>query len=521
MGGDKKLSNPEKVLKTLTYKREIVMKKNSRFAHVLSFFAIGCLVSLGAIGIASADWLETPVPKFKLADIPEIKNKKPIHVALFGGTKQFEVQVPKMIKKFEEKTGVKVTYENMIMTSIYPKTNVELMSGSGAYDAIAMESSTTCEWTPYLWDIRELAKKYEPHGVAGLEEDLKGHDPALLRTSTDRTGKLCGIPYWNYNQVIYYRADVLEDPIEKENFKKKYGYELKVPVTRKQLYDVGEFFTRKAGEKLKGVVLKKDLYGLALMGGRYEINDEISTMIWGSGGHWATVIRDDKGEAIEYVITKKDKKVLKDTLDYYVSLFEFASPGCKTGFWDFCCAQFVEGLCIMMPHLYMVVEDWTWQVEDKVPGAKKGMALCVGRQGYIGNFTESVNKASKNPEAAYWFCKYLGGYECQKELMETGFPGVRRDIMGNPIYQNDPKWKKPIGDRAYINSLALQVENNYVNDYLHFNSAAMGKIYEMQIVELHKAVVGEYTPEKCVKMITKKTMKLQKKFGQLPMREEQ
>lgn len=496
------------------------MKRSNRFAHVLSFFAIGCLLSLGLIGIASADWLEVPKEKFKLADIPEIKNKRPIHIALFGGTKQFDIEIPKFIKKFEDKTGIKITHEKMIMTSIYPKMNVELMSGSGAYDLIVMETSTTCEWAPYLWDVRELAKKFEPDGVAGLEKDLAGHDPALLRTTCDRDGKLRGIPYWNYEQVLYHRIDCFEDPTEKANFKKKYGYDLKVPVTRKQLYDTAEFFTRKAGEKLKGEVLKKDLYGVALMAGRFEINDEISSMIWGAGGHWATLIRDENGKATEFVITKEDKRIQKEAIEYYVSLLKFASPGCLTGFWDFCCAQFVEGLTIMIPNIYLVVEDWTWQVEKNVPGAKKGMALCIGRQGYIGDFAECVAKASKNPEASYWFMKYLGGYEAQKQLMEGGFPGVRRDVMGNPEYQNDPKWKKPIGDRAYINSLALQIQNNYVGDYIHFNSSAMGKIYEMQIIELHNAAIKKYTPEECVKVITKKTMKLQKKFGQLPIREE-
>jgi multiple sugar transport system substrate-binding protein len=491
-----------------------------RLAQAFACFFLCGLLVLGTALWASADWLETPTTKFKLSDIPEIKNKRPIHVALFGGTKQFDIEVPKMIKKFEEKTGVKVTFEKMIMTSIYPKINAELMSASGAYDCIVMETSTTCEWAPYLWDVRELGKKYEPNGLAALESDLAGVDPALLRTTCDRDGKLRGMPYWNYEQVLYHRIDCFEDPTEKANFKKKYGYDLKVPETRKQLYDTAEFFTRKAGDKLKGEVLTKDVYGVALMAGRYEINDEISAMVWGAGGHWATIVRDENGKAKEFVITKKDKRIQKEAIEFYVSLLKFASPGCLTGFWDFCCAQFVEGQAIMLPYIYLVVEDWTWQVEDKIPGAKKGMALCVGRQGYIGDFAECVAKASKNPEASYWFIKYLGGYECQKQLMEGGFPGVRIDVMGNPMYQNDPKWKKPIGDRAYINSLALQVQNNYVNDYIHFNSAAMGKIYEMQIVELHNAAIKKYTPEECVAVVTKKTMALQKKFGQLPIREE-
>jgi multiple sugar transport system substrate-binding protein len=491
-----------------------------KLSQALKVGALLCALMLALTSGAFADWLETPTEKFKLSDIPEIKNKRSIHIALFGGTKQFDIEVPKMIKAFEKKTGIKVTSEKMIMTSIYPKINAELMAGSGAYDCIVMETSTTNEWAPYLWDVRELAAKYEPTGLAGLESDLIGHDPALLRTTSDVNGKLRGIPYWNYEQVLYYRQDLIEDPIEKAAFLKKYGYALAVPVTRKQLYDVAEFFTRKAGQKLKGEVLKKDLYGVALMAGRFEINDEISSMVWGAGGHWATIIRDKNGKAKEFVITKKDKRIQKEAIEHYISLLKFASPGCLTGFWDFCCAQFVEGLAVMMPNLYLVVEDWTWQVEKKVPGAKKGMALCVGRQGYIGDFAECVAKASKNPEAAYWFIKFLGGFQAQRTLMERGFPGVRIDIMGDPKYQNDPKWKKPIGDRAYINSLALSVQNNYVNDYIHFNSAAMGKIYEMQIIELHNAAIKKYTPEECVKVITAKTIKLQKKFGRLPIREE-
>jgi hypothetical protein len=56
--------------------------------------------------------------------------------------------------------------------------------------------------------------------------------------------------------------------------------------------------------------------------------------------------------------------------------------------------------------------------------------------------------------------------------------------------------------------------------YLHFNSVAMGKIYEMQIIELHEAAIGKVTPEEAVKRITQDTIRLQKKFGELPIREE-
>ena len=41
-----------------------------------------------------------------------------------------------------------------------------------------------------------------------------------------------------------YRKDWFEDPKEKEAFKAKYGYDLDVPKTYKELRDIAEFFYR-------------------------------------------------------------------------------------------------------------------------------------------------------------------------------------------------------------------------------------------------------------------------------------
>ena len=75
------------------------MRKKSLVQSLIGFVLMGILVFTMAPG-ALADWLETATPKFKLSDIPDIKNKRQIHIALFGGTKQFDIAVPKMIKKF-------------------------------------------------------------------------------------------------------------------------------------------------------------------------------------------------------------------------------------------------------------------------------------------------------------------------------------------------------------------------------------------------------------------------------------
>jgi multiple sugar transport system substrate-binding protein len=489
------------------------MRKTKSVFQGLMLLALAGMLVVTLTGMASA------AKKFGLADIPEIKNKRPIHVALFGGLKVIEENVGPLVKKFEEHTGIKVTYDLMIMASVYPKTNVELVAETGAYDAIIVEASTTNEWTRFLWPLKELAAAYEPEGVGGFNRFLDGIDKSMLRTSSDRAGRLMCMPYFHYEQLHAYRKDVFDDPTERANFKKRYGYELAPPTTRQQVYDQGEFFTRKKGELLKGELLKEDLYGLALMAGRFEINDEMSTLIWGAGGHWATLVKDEYDEPKEFVITKKDKAILKEAIEYYKSLLKFCSPGCLTGFWDFTTAQFAEGRCIQIPFFYITLDTWAATVEDKVPGAKLDLIPCIGGQGYIGNFGQAVAKASRNPEAAYWFIKYLGSYESQKKVIEGGLAGIRRDVMAEPKYKL-PKWHRNVGLKAGIIGKVWDEQLPYVDGYIHFNSSAMGKIYERQIIVMHEAAIGKITPDEAVKEMTKQTIKLQRKFGDLPIREE-
>jgi multiple sugar transport system substrate-binding protein len=57
-------------------------------------------------------------------------------------------------------------------------------------------------------------------------------------------GKVISIPTLQAIRLFAYRKDLFEDPKEKANFKKQYGYELTPPETWEQLVDVAKFFTR-------------------------------------------------------------------------------------------------------------------------------------------------------------------------------------------------------------------------------------------------------------------------------------
>jgi len=473
---------------------------------------VAAIMAFAVTGVSAGE-------RFGLKDIPPIKNKRPIHVAMFGGYAQLEKVIPPILQKFSEHTGVKVTNEKMVMTSIYPKINVELIAQTGAYDSILVEASTTNEWARYLWAMDDLAEKYDPKGKAGLQEVLAGIDKAQLACATDRKGRLMGVPYWNYTQINIYRKDVFDDPTEKANFKKKYGYDLAPAETRQQELDQAKFFTRKKGELLKGKPLKDDLYGVGLMAGRFEINDEFSSIIWGAGGHWMTLIRDKDGTPKEFVITKKDKKVLKEAMIYYKELLKYASPGCINTYWDFLVPQLQEGKVISLPYMYTGLDSWASQVEKTTPGARLGLAMCVGKQGYIGNFFRAIPLVTKNAEANYWLAKYLASYEVQKEIQESPVPGIRRDVLEDPKYQTE-EWRNRVGRLAKICVKQWDYQYPFVKDYMWFNSTAGGKIYEQQIIILHDGATGKLTPDETVKKLTKTTLKLQRKFGELPVREE-
>lgn len=465
------------------------------------------------------------VKPFKgLADVPEIGNKEPIFVVLQGNVG--EGALAPFLDKFSQKTGVPIEYEEMIMSVLYPRVNVELMAESGAYDVICIEASSTNEWAPFLYSFQEMAKKYDPAGVAGLDEDTAGIHPAIVRCCSGADGELYGLPYYTYQQATFYRKDIFEDPTEKAGFKAKYGYELAPAKTWDEVYDHGEFFTRKKGELLKGEPLGQDIYGLTQMAGRFEINDEISVRIWSrgpeAGGNWVTIMRDAKGNPTEYVITKKNKQVLKEALTEYKECLQWCSPGCLTGFWDYCTAQMVAGLAMEDPHLYLPLDQWAFTVESEVPGGEIAFAPSPGPvrgQGYIGTFNNGVVKITKNPEACYWVCRYLSSYEVQKELIETGWSGIRMDVYEDPKYQS-ADWDKLIGLRGRMVKEVWDMMDPYVNDIIHFNSDAMGKIYEEQIIICHEAVTGTTTIDEGVKRMTETTIDLQTRFGTVPIREE-
>lgn len=485
------------------------MKKNILNWGLLIVVAVLLVTGL-TVSAAAAD------KKFGLDNIPEIKNKRAIHVALADLA---DIVVP-YLRKFQEKTGIKVTHEIIVFNALYSKEIMELQGRTGAYDVVVAPGCWTMEWKDYLYPMKDLAKKYDPEGIEGLQRYLAGHDPGMLRTCSTTDGTLMGIPVQTYTMLQVYRKDVFDNPAEKEAFKKKYGYELAPAKTWEQNLDLGEFFTRKKGEKLKGDVLKHNIYGFSMMAGRYpHVQDEIDTRLWSRGGDWASPVRKggliDGTNPIGFKITEKDKKLLEWAFENYQKSMKYTPPGTDNAYWDFACAEFAAGNTMMINPLYSSIWSLAAQVEEKVPGAKIGGAPTPGLRPFTGPFFLSPSVDSKNPEAAYWVLKYIGSYEVQKAMADAGWATPRVDVLMRPEYAA-PKYHKSLG---WIPSvlLAFERQNVAINDYLDFNSAAFGKLYDEMMIVAHENAVGKRTPKESVNEWVKRFNEIQTKFGKLPV----
>jgi multiple sugar transport system substrate-binding protein len=80
----------------------------------------------------------------------------------------------------------------------------------------------------------------------------EGWHPSLLHLQQIENGTY-GLPFHDGPECLIYRKDLLDDPIEKSNFKNKNNYELGPPRTWKEFVDIAAFFNR-PNENLYGCV---------------------------------------------------------------------------------------------------------------------------------------------------------------------------------------------------------------------------------------------------------------------------
>ncbi|MFN3699673.1 MAG: extracellular solute-binding protein, partial [Dictyoglomus sp.] len=131
--------------------------------------------------------------------------------------------VATLIPEFEKTTGIKVNFIALPTRSVLEKAAIGISMDKSDYDLVAVDE-------PFVPQFGDLLVPYTlwPTGKVFRKVDLNEIVEGAVRAA-NWGGVARGLPVNGNVYVFIYRKDLVEDPKNKEEFKKKYGYELKAP----------------------------------------------------------------------------------------------------------------------------------------------------------------------------------------------------------------------------------------------------------------------------------------------------
>jgi multiple sugar transport system substrate-binding protein len=337
----------------------------------------------------------------------------------------------KLVPLFVEETGIKVDYQLLNHFEVLAKSQADSLSGAGAYDAVMLHSPQL----GLLHDagvLRPIDDFMNNPSLRNPELDTGDILPVWEDVSSFR-GKTYAFLNWNYNMVYWTRADLMNHPEEKADFKKRYGYYLGPAETFQEMRDIAEFFTRKKGEKLAGKTLESDFYGVTLEGLKHGTT---FTDVWGNWiRNWGGELFDGEGRPTI------DRPENVAALKFWASLWKFSPPG-QAEF------SLIDIPTIMANGIAAQTLAWgTYAMGVDNPQTSKlsgkflyrTMPRNVAYSGRRSVETEPssifMNKRSRNPEATYLFMQWVVEKSTQEKLFNV--------VKGEGVPMRMSSWDSP------------------------------------------------------------------------------
>ncbi|WGD30696.1 extracellular solute-binding protein [Ancylobacter sp. WKF20] len=326
----------------------------------------------------------------------------------------------KIIPDFEKETGIKVEWELLNHFEVINKGQADMLSGRGYYDAIMLHGF---QLGPMISAgvIRPLNDFVANPKLSNPNLATSDFIQNPFKTAAFVGDKQYSFINWNYNQVYWARADLLNNPEEQAAFKAKYGYDLAPATTIEQMRDIAQFFTRKKGEKLAGKTLESDFYGIVLEG--IKGGSTFPTL-------WNNFVKNYGGNLIDASGKPNfDSPETVAALKMWHELWTYAPPG------------IAEYSLVDVPTVMgngIAAQSIAWS--DFVLGIdKKGVSPYAGqfvygpipiKAGSTERFAEAepsvtvISAASKNPEPTFIFLQWLADRKQQDKLIALGEGGV-------------------------------------------------------------------------------------------------
>ncbi|ADV64827.1 extracellular solute-binding protein family 1 [Desulfurococcus mucosus DSM 2162] len=300
------------------------------------------------------------------------------------------------------------------------------------------------------------------------------------------SNRYVGVPgYADAVMLLYYRKDLFNDPVERANFKAKYGYDL--PSTLEdfkrldwlQLKDIAEFFTRRAGETLAGQTLTEDFYGITLVLSRdYDyISCSFLSMFWSWGAElWNPSTMDPRS----YINSTQGVEALQ----FLHNLTRYMPPSPATYDYDKVITTFAQGkaaMTVLWPSMAPALFDpATSRVSDKI-----GVAILPQHNGVryitLGGQPLVISSYSNHKEEAKLFIKWFYTVAYKDYSLRVGFT-ARKSIAQSSDFVNSKPWA-----RAFVESLP------YAKDF--WNIPFYGRMLEIQQKYWNMVVAGQIDPK--------------------------
>jgi glycerol transport system substrate-binding protein len=153
-----------------------------------------------------------------------------------------EYESKTLANAFEEITGIRVKHDLLQEGDVVEKLQTSMQSGESIYDGWISDSDligTHFRYGLILPLTDYLAGAGKPFTNPGL--DLPDFIGTKFTTAPD--GKLYQLPDQQFANLYWFRADWFARPDLKERFRKKYGYELGVPLNWSAYEDIASFFS--------------------------------------------------------------------------------------------------------------------------------------------------------------------------------------------------------------------------------------------------------------------------------------
>jgi len=420
------------------------------------------------------------------------KDTKAVSIKFMAEASGVTDAMESLIPDFEQKTGIKVEVEKYPYDTVVQKAMLDFTSGTRIYDVLSIpyEYLGRVVEKGYIQDIEKyLADK----SLTPDDFDVKDIIPAMWKASASWNDKYYGFPSNACIMFLWYREDLLSSEEEKAAFKSRYGYELAVPKTTKEYFDVTEFFTRKTGDKLAGETLTDNFYGLATMSKRHTaLTCDFLNWLWTFDGGIFDSGRDSGN------LTVNSSNNLK-ALDYYKSLLKNAVPGSIEYTWDELVTAMQQGIIFSAVGFNDCIPSILDSSNSKVTG-KLGYALTPSEAktaAHYGAWTYTIPTGSNNPEAAYKFMTWALSKDTQKNwTLQGGIPS-RESVY------NDADIKK-------IEFMPMTLEAMKISDSRP-RIAEWGEMDTIMQEEVHKALTNQISTKEALDNIQSQYQKVLKK----------